>query len=126
MNYIFIILLIFYFTPALAIYVGLFDYGSKKYFLKFIVSLPYRGYYVIFRVLGGLIACVHQGKIIKDKSLIQNYYMAIRVWFDYIPMMFAGVGLILIENSKSIKNKYKRTSNSYKRDITIDLERLCA
>lgn len=126
MNYIFIILLIFYFTPALAIYVKLLDYGSKKYFLKFILSLPYRGYYVIFRVLGGLIAHVYQDKIIKDKSLIQNYYMVIRVWLDYIPMMYASVGLILIENSKAIKNKYKRTSNSYKRDITIDLEKICA
>lgn len=126
MNYIFIILLIFYFTPALAIYVRLFNYGSKKYFLKFILSLPYRGYYVIFRVLGGLIAHVYQNKIIKDKSLIQNYYMVIRVWLDYIPIMYASVGLILIENSKAIKYKYKRTSNSYKRDITIDLEKICA
>ena len=120
------IFLIFYFVPAISIYVRLFDHGSAKYFGQFVFLLPYYGYYVVFRVLEGVFKHISEEKVIKNRSLISNYFIAYKIWKEYVPIMFATIGLIIIENSNAIKHKYRRTSNSYREYLISDLEQKCA
>lgn len=120
------ILLVFYFVPAIAVYVRLFDHGSAPYFLQFIILLPLKGYYVVFKVLDGVFERISSEKVIKEKGLILNYLIALGVWKTFISVMLATVGMIIIENSNEVKHQYKRASNHYcEMLITIMAQECC-
>lgn len=126
MTYIFCILLIFYFVPAISVYVRLFNYGSAPYLCDLMLLLPYTGYYIAFRVLKGVLKRLTEEKVIKNKSLISNYFIAYQIWKTYVPMMFVSVALIIINNTNEIKNVYKRECNNYREDLITDLEKIYA
>ena len=117
-----ILIILFYFVPGLAIYLKLFRYGAAPLWGKFLVVLPIQGYYVSVRVLWELYVHLTKEKIISSRSLIANYYMVTKTWTTCLPVFFAHLGVVMIDNSNAIKHKIRRTSNDCRDNLITDLK----